>query len=346
MATQRRFDEQRFFILNDSTIRLSPALACEIGFNESIIFLQLEFLISIRGEERDGLKWLRMSIADLESVFPFWSSATINRAIKTLEERRLIFVGNYNRHAYDKTRWLAINLEAASELSSIAVKVTTEQFSRSQAYRFEHENDGGDAAQNGARHETPPFHFERANDADPLQNETRSTQNERGLNQNETGSTQNETTIHREVLKRGIRENTHTESAGSLFEQTGDERVCVSNNLTFENYRDYARATAGFSNPDAWALKTFDKRTPETDSLVREWLQRESAGSHATAQRAETSTGSLLNFRQAAQRVAGMVKPGDNPTPAINSLTVSDDVRRQLFERFMHEPTELAGGDK
>ena len=108
----------------DRTImRIFPQLAAEIGLNESLMFLQLEFLISIaKTEKHEDKKWTYQSIRDLqENYFPFWSTATVNRTLKSIEEKKLVHVGNFNKHKYDKTRWFSINWEIASELKSIKI---------------------------------------------------------------------------------------------------------------------------------------------------------------------------------------------------------------------------------
>jgi len=117
-----KFNENRIFVLNEpSAPRLNPALAVEIGLNESLLFLQLEFLIAISGKEIDGRRWVYESTTDLQVYFPFWGRMTINRAIKSLEQKGLIVIGNYNLAKYDRTRWFAINMEQAARLSSITV---------------------------------------------------------------------------------------------------------------------------------------------------------------------------------------------------------------------------------
>ena len=60
-------------------------------------------------------------MTDIERMFPFWSRATINRVIRSLENRGLINVGNFNRKKYDKTRWFAINIDEAEKLESVKV---------------------------------------------------------------------------------------------------------------------------------------------------------------------------------------------------------------------------------
>ena len=74
---------KRIFILNDSyPLRICPRLAKEIGLNESIVFLQLEYLISIAQHKRDGKLWTYQSTRKLqEDYFPWWSLDTINRTI-------------------------------------------------------------------------------------------------------------------------------------------------------------------------------------------------------------------------------------------------------------------------
>lgn len=153
---------ERLFVLNEPNApRLNPALACEIGLNESIILLQIEFWISISNHFYDGRRWTYQSVRDIqEKAFPFWSIATINRVINKLLKKGYLIEGNYNKKSYDKTRWFALNFEKLQELESISVK----------------------GVDNGA------FHNDTGDDTPPFQNDTHS-------NQNETRSNQNETTI-------------------------------------------------------------------------------------------------------------------------------------------------------
>ena len=105
-------NKSRIFVPNNPlTMRICPELAEEIGLNESIVLLQLEFLISISTtEERDGTNWTYQSLRDLcEKYFPWWCIDTIRRTIKNLVEKELIIVGNYNKRKGDMTNWYALN---------------------------------------------------------------------------------------------------------------------------------------------------------------------------------------------------------------------------------------------
>ncbi len=117
MSPRRR----RIFILNDPhALRVSPELAVEIGFNESIVLLQLEFLISISDHVHEGRVWTYQSVRDLQRHhFPWWSIATISRTLKQLQEQELILIGNFNRAGFDKTQWFALNEKGLKRLRSI-----------------------------------------------------------------------------------------------------------------------------------------------------------------------------------------------------------------------------------
>lgn len=113
---------KRIFVLNEPFApRLNPALAEEIGLNESIIFLQLEFWISISDKKYQGKKWTYQSLRNIQKFFRFFGKDRINRAIKSLEEQKLIEIGNFNKKKYDNTRWFAIDYKGVDKLKSVTV---------------------------------------------------------------------------------------------------------------------------------------------------------------------------------------------------------------------------------
>jgi len=114
---------ERIFTLNNPyKLRVDPSLATEIGLNESIVLLQIEYLISISDKTIDGHTWTYDSIRNMkEKYFPWWSIATINRTIIHLEQLGLIVVENHNRAKYDKTRWFRLNFDKIKTLESVGV---------------------------------------------------------------------------------------------------------------------------------------------------------------------------------------------------------------------------------
>ena len=113
--------KRKIFVINEPVVpRISPSLAQEIGLNESLILLQIDFWISISTTEpREGKLWTYQSLREMQkNAFPFWSINTINRAIKNLIDKRLLIEGNFNEKKYDKTRWFAIG-DGIENLQSI-----------------------------------------------------------------------------------------------------------------------------------------------------------------------------------------------------------------------------------
>jgi hypothetical protein len=111
----------KIYLPNNAVVRLVPELAVEIGLNESILLLQIDFWISGCDHFQEGKYWTFQSVRKIKETFPYWGVATINRTIKSLEKKGLILVGKFNKHAYDKTRWFALNVDAISQLKTIAV---------------------------------------------------------------------------------------------------------------------------------------------------------------------------------------------------------------------------------
>lgn len=115
-------DKPRIYLENNPTVtRLVPELAAEIGLNESIMLLQIDFWISISNHFEDGRWWTYQSVRDIRKVFKFWGVATINRIITKLEEKQYIVTGNYNKRAGDNTRWIALNPDGLGKLKSIKI---------------------------------------------------------------------------------------------------------------------------------------------------------------------------------------------------------------------------------
>jgi hypothetical protein len=154
-----RYEENRILVLNDpKRPRICPELAREIGLNESIVFLQLEFLIAVRGEWRECNKlnvetcdfktgpgaghfhkWVYMSARKAaENEFIWWGKDTVNRTFNALLSKSirtdwgklttaLLIEGDYNKLKGDSTRWLTINYTGAAQLKSIRLLNTPSQ---------------------------------------------------------------------------------------------------------------------------------------------------------------------------------------------------------------------------
>jgi hypothetical protein len=186
MAT--KFEKNRIFVLNEPNApRLNPALAKEIGLNESLLLLQIEFWIAISDHERDGGRWTYQSLRDIHQMFTFWSESTINRTLLSLEEQHLVIFGNYNEYKYDRTRWIALDMDGLRKLKSIALVSTL-------------------------------CHF----DTGVYQDGTAPCQDGTALFQNETRSSQNETTIP-ETTTETTTETTRDKAFSLFLEHLSDQ---------------------------------------------------------------------------------------------------------------------------
>ncbi len=195
-----RTSYQRIFILNEPVSpRINPALAVEIGLNESIVLLQIEYWISVSQHFIDGQRWTYQSVREMQKkVFPFWSIATINRTVQSLLQKGYLIEGNFNKAKYDKTRWFALNFEKLSELKSIAIQYDTGVF----------------------------------------QNETRSTQNETRSTQNETTipktTTETTTEINNILFFEPTETKTEDDSKERILSFWNSLRIIVHRQITPE----------------------------------------------------------------------------------------------------------------
>lgn len=113
----------RLFVLNDPhAMRVSKELATEIGLNQSIVLLQIDFLIAHTNYIREGLPWIRMTVQEMKSeYFDFWSDETLRRTVQDLKDRKLIRIANFNRRGFDRTQWITLDVAGCSKLKSLTI---------------------------------------------------------------------------------------------------------------------------------------------------------------------------------------------------------------------------------
>lgn len=98
-------------LIDDYPILVLPKLASEIGLNEAIVLQQMHYWLKKSNHNYDGRRWIYNSFPEWQKHFPFWSVMTIKRAVYSLEKQNLLYVGNYNKAKFDKTKWYSINYE-------------------------------------------------------------------------------------------------------------------------------------------------------------------------------------------------------------------------------------------
>lgn len=71
---------------NETFLKIHPQTALKIGINEAIFLQRIHELSFGRGDTEQGTQWVGRSYAEWQKVMPFWSLATIIRAIRKLEK--------------------------------------------------------------------------------------------------------------------------------------------------------------------------------------------------------------------------------------------------------------------
>ena len=121
----------KFYTREDYAIRrVDVHLAKKLGLNESIVLMQIDYLINLESNDKyyDGSYWIYDSVEDFTTkYFNFWSPSTVKRVLNSLMKENLIKKGNYNKAKFDKTVWYTINYEEASKLNEILVGYTDEK---------------------------------------------------------------------------------------------------------------------------------------------------------------------------------------------------------------------------
>lgn len=105
-------------LINESPLQVLPTLACAIGLNEAVIVQQMHYWMKDSRHFYDSRRWIYNSVAKWQKQFPFWSEATIKRALGSLENQGVIVSGNYNRDPRDRSKWYSISYEVLRAIES------------------------------------------------------------------------------------------------------------------------------------------------------------------------------------------------------------------------------------
>lgn len=105
-------------LINEPPLMVLPSLAVKIGLNEAIFVQQLHYLLQMSHNERDGNMWVYNTNEEWGNIFPFLSSATIRRTIKSLEDAGIVISSTkMNRYKIDRTKWFSINYQALEAIA-------------------------------------------------------------------------------------------------------------------------------------------------------------------------------------------------------------------------------------
>ena len=87
-------------------------IANKVGINAAVIYQNIQFWCRKNQANKknfhDGNWWTFNSVDAMLHLFPYLSKDQIRNALKKLEDAELIQSGNYNKSAYDRTKWYAV----------------------------------------------------------------------------------------------------------------------------------------------------------------------------------------------------------------------------------------------
>lgn len=110
-------------LLDEHPLLIMPQLAVKIGLNEAIVLQQIHYWVQINEKAKinykDGYYWTYNTYEEWQKQFPFWSNATIRRAINSLQKLLILVCGNYNKLQIDRTKWYRIDHEVLMKLEEM-----------------------------------------------------------------------------------------------------------------------------------------------------------------------------------------------------------------------------------
>ncbi len=71
----------------------------------------------------DGYVWTYNSASALAELFPYMSSKKISRLTKELQDCGALIAGNYNKSAYDRTKWYTTPDYAIAQIWEIEIPI-------------------------------------------------------------------------------------------------------------------------------------------------------------------------------------------------------------------------------
>lgn len=98
----------------EAALQVLPSLVAEFGLSEAIILNQIHYLAEMGGIQRDGLAWVKRSMASLhrDCFFEIWPLPTLRRLIRKLtqgDNPPLLRSSAFNDTAFDRTLAYAVN---------------------------------------------------------------------------------------------------------------------------------------------------------------------------------------------------------------------------------------------
>lgn len=98
--------------INATNMHFNLGVATNVGVEGAVMLNNIHYwLIKNKANEKhfyDGKYWTYNSLEAFTKLFPFWSKRQIERILNNLKKDGYIEDGNYNKVAYDRTKWYTL----------------------------------------------------------------------------------------------------------------------------------------------------------------------------------------------------------------------------------------------
>jgi hypothetical protein len=106
--------------------------AVKYGINAAVILCNIKFWLEKNMKDKrnfyDNRVWTFNSVTNFKKLYPELTYEQIKYALKKLEKKGAVVVGNYNKRRYDKTKWYSTSeyslVNVQSELDNAIDKST------------------------------------------------------------------------------------------------------------------------------------------------------------------------------------------------------------------------------
>lgn len=104
----------------------SRSFAKEHGATAAVLLKHLAYKVRTSKNVRDGKKWHYNSAKKLQRKLPYLSASTISAQVKSLQEKELLEIANYNKWKHDKTQWYHVNKQIREEVEDDLISFDAE----------------------------------------------------------------------------------------------------------------------------------------------------------------------------------------------------------------------------
>ena len=104
------------YLINEYPLQVLPSLCKKVGINEAIFIQELHYWLLESEQERNGKKWVCKTYKELQETLKIFPLNTLKRIVKSLSDKQLLIIDNFNEMKMDKTNWYSINYVKLGQL--------------------------------------------------------------------------------------------------------------------------------------------------------------------------------------------------------------------------------------